>query len=380
MKALSVPVSLVKLVIVLAIFSPFTPCLAQEKHLIDLEPNQFVITDRTFYIDSVVDNRPNKESIGVVQKGMNNRQVAADFTIGFLPALTKYFKVVAGKVHDRQTKLIAVVDDFNISEKTYRMKETGFAYASISFCELDSGKLRKIFHCSEMQESGGMDVTSSHAKRINACLEKCLRQMAVKGFKSKVPAEYVKLEEQWQPYGPETILTTASLKKGIYLNFTELRTNSPSNNSEFVITPKKDFVELRNALTKEKITEPFGFCDGTDIYINTFFYNQTNKKALYSKVIEKGRYFVWMDHYVSSGERAAMFGALGAVGYAAAKSGRDCMSLDLKTGVITPLTKKTLTKILSEDQTLLEQVKGATTISIETQLELIKQFNNKHKD
>ncbi|MGC4020578.1 MAG: hypothetical protein QM734_00850 [Cyclobacteriaceae bacterium] len=238
-------------------------------------------------MDSVIDNRANKESIGVVQKGMSNRQVAADFTIGFLPALQNYFNVVVGKINDRQKRVIAVIDEFNIAEKTYRMKEVGFADVSISFCVLDSG-LRKLYACSNHQESGGMDVTASHIKRINACLEGCLKEFASKGSQNQGPLEFIKPNQQWKPYDPETILTTNLLKKGIYKDFRELRTNSPSITTEFQVTPKKDFFELRTISSNEKISEPFGFSDGKDIYINTFFYNQSNRKALYSKVVEKG--------------------------------------------------------------------------------------------
>ncbi|MGC4020577.1 MAG: hypothetical protein QM734_00845 [Cyclobacteriaceae bacterium] len=73
-------------------------------------------------------------------------------------------------------------------------------------------------------------------------------------------------------------------------------------------------------------------------------------------------------------------GAFGAIGYAAAKSGLDCIALDLKTGVIVPLNRKNLTKILNKDQALLEQMNASKDLDIKKQLELIKEFNLKHQD
>jgi len=357
------------------------PCFSQEKFLIDLVPNAFTISNRAFFVDSVIDNRTEVETIGVVQKGMANRQVPANLTGGVALALKNYFTVVARRINGKdQIRIIAVVDDFSISEKTYRMKETGFADVSISYCESDSGRLRRVYLSQEHRESGGMDVTSSHLKRILLCLESGLQKLSATGLGHQSAKAYVTLGQQWMPYSDGSILTSASFQKGIYKNYRELRSNSPSIKTDFKATPKKDFVELRDLTTGEKISEPFGFSDGKDIYINTFFYNQTNRKALYAKVVEKGRYFVWLDHYVGPGEGAAVQGMFGALGYAAAKSSLDCIALDLKTGVITPLNEKGLKKIFASDQTLLDEMKVEKNLGIDTQLRLIKEFNTAHKD
>ena len=62
-------------------------------HLITLSPDKSLKAP-TFYITKVLDQRPNKESIGVVQKGMGNRQVPANFSTEFSFHLLKAFNTI----------------------------------------------------------------------------------------------------------------------------------------------------------------------------------------------------------------------------------------------------------------------------------------------
>ncbi|MBI1769899.1 MAG: hypothetical protein HY015_04955 [Bacteroidetes bacterium] len=376
--ALKSLIKAIQFVAVLPILFFAKPGLCQEKHLIELQPSIFIIPDRTFYIDSVIDNRSNKESIGVVQKGANMVQVSADLTGGFTNSLQNYFKTVVGKAHSKQRRLIAVFDEFNILEKTYRFKETGYADMEISFCELDSGKLRKFYTCTDHQESGGLDVTGSHLRRINSCLASCLKKLATATPESTSHREYLTLGQQWMPYDSNSILVAPVLKKGIYKNYKELRTNSPSIMTEFKIIPQYGYIELRTLTSDKRINEAFGFSDGKDIYINTFFYNKGNAKAHYAQVIEKGRYFVWLDHYLAPGDAAAIGLAFGPFGTAIASNGFDCISLDLKNGLIIPLNEKTLSIILAHDPELLQEMKASKKLSIADQLKLVKAYNSKH--
>jgi hypothetical protein len=165
------------------------------------------------------------------------------------------------------------------------------------------------------------------------------------------------------------------------MDFNELRSNSPSGSPDFSIERKGDLYLLKNEVGK-KMKEPFGFCDGESIYINTFFYNPTNGKAVYAKVLEEGRLLAWFDHYLSAGEAAAVQAAFGLIGYAVAKSGDlDCIVLDLKTGIITPLTKTGMERVLKEDQELLNGYQQTGRSKDEGfQMSLVKKFNSRHFD
>ncbi len=76
----------------MVIFS--TSVLSQKRvHLITLSPKQSV-EKKEFFISQVIDNRRNKGSTGIVQKGMANRPVPALLDIGLEFQLMKAFTVL----------------------------------------------------------------------------------------------------------------------------------------------------------------------------------------------------------------------------------------------------------------------------------------------
>lgn len=80
----------------------------------------------------------------------------------------------------------------------------------------------------------------------------------------------------------DSILTTKKLRPGVYLNVNEFKTNSPSvkeNYSTYLNPGQFDFAFLYKVDPKGKrdyYSEAFGFCDGTDVFINAKSYNADN--------------------------------------------------------------------------------------------------------
>ncbi len=84
----------------------------------------------------------------------------------------------------------------------------------------------------------------------------------------------------------------------------------------------------------------------------------------------------WVDHYVGLGEQAAVQAGFGLIGYAVAKSGLDCILLDIKTGIIAPIKDKKFKKIFMSDPEVFNQF-DSSNLAITEQLNLVKQFNSR---
>lgn len=348
-----------------------TIAFAQKNHIVKLVPEPDDVGSYDFYIDSVVDNRLMKENIGMAQVGLSNRQVEAVFEQPFEPTLFHYLSNVCKRASN-QKKLVAVFETLSITEKTYQLKEIGIAEIKITFCLRTDSQLYKVNTFEYTQQSGGMDVTAGQAKRIKIAIKNCLQQLQTWGIK---PTEPYRVQGSWAAQDNEHhILRCSTRVHGVYTDINELRSNSPSV-TDFTFEPAADLYLLRGTDGK-KAKEPYGFCDGKKLYINTFFYNPTNPKARYAQVQEEGRYLMWMDHYVSAGEAAAMQAAFGIIGQAAAKSGLDIIILDLKTGVILPVTKKNSERIFRNHQDLLKDYQ-ATGGKLDLIANLIRELNKR---
>nr|MCU0353699.1 hypothetical protein [Cytophagales bacterium] len=56
--------------------------IAAQEYYIDLSKKEFSIAQRNFYISRIIDARANKQSIGFVQRYINNQRVYASFKNG----------------------------------------------------------------------------------------------------------------------------------------------------------------------------------------------------------------------------------------------------------------------------------------------------------
>jgi hypothetical protein len=366
------------LLIIFILVAASTPGFAQKDFVVSLKAEPLLLANRIFYIDSVIDGRVVKSNIGMAQVGMNNRQVEAQLDKPFEQAIATYFQNVMPRQNEQQ-RIIAVVNELRISEKTYKMKERGFAEVDITFCRIDSGRLYAINTVAKQVESGGMDVTAAHAKRLATALNDCAREFNASDYKTKrgTPLES---DSRWDTSDPErNILVCSNRIPGIYLKFGQLRSNSPME-EKVLMEPRGILFMVRDAASKSRLREPFGICDGRFLYINTYFYNVNAAKGLFAKVIEEGRILAWYDHYISGTEAGFVSGAFGAVGHAVAASDVDIIGLDLKTGVIKPIKIKSLEELLSEDPELLARYrerrnKGDVTVM----MEFVKMFNERNK-
>lgn len=350
----------------------------KSEFIVELKPERFDLPQREFYIDSIVDARMVKNTIGMAQVGMGNRQVPAVFNQPIETVLLNYFKV-ALPGQKIQQPLVAVINQLAVSERTYAMKERGLVDLEITFCKLDSGRLLALGSFNSKQEGGGMDVTAAHGKRIAAALNDCITQFHNSPWK-EIPGTIYTAENEWNEKDPDqNILHCTVRKPGIYPRFVQLRSNAPIE-QRVTIEPRKDLFMIRDEVSEKKVVEAFGYCDGKYLYINTFFYNfYKGGRGLFARVVEEGRYMAWVDHYVSASESAAVGAAFGLIGTAIASSGRDVIVLDIKTGVITPLKAKTLKRLFYDDVELQKKYEDEPNQdNIDVMLAYIKSYNQRH--
>jgi hypothetical protein len=369
---------LTKLFCIVAMTLLATCSFAQRGFTVELLPTSIDITDRQFYIDSVIDNRITRDNIGEAHVGMNNTTMPVVFGRSFAKTMKFYFDITT-KRNESMTPLIAVINELRVYEKVYAMKERGVADVSIVFCKLESGKLKAVAQTFSNQESGGRDVTMAHGRRIDLAMRQCLKQLHATNWK-ETPGAPLIIGGRWRPIDDaHNILKTSGKVYGTYASLNELRSNTPTN-TERVIVPTADagdLLLLRVESTGKKLIEPYGFCDGDDLYINTLFYNGYKVKGSFAKVEVVGPYMAWTDDYRSDSQ-AGLAAGLGFSGQAA--SDRSAIVLDLRTGLITPLRPESMSRILEgEPQLLKEYLKGRVS-DPQAQLSFIRRFNELHPD
>jgi len=366
------------LLIILILVTGSLPGFSQKDFIVTLKAEPLALPDRGFYIDSVVDARAIITNIGMAQVGMNNKQVAAQLNKPFEQAITAFFQNTLPRYNGQQ-RIIAVVNELRISEKTYKMKERGLAEVDITLCRIDSGKLYKLYTVAKQEESGGMDVSAGHSRRLATALNECLKDFNSTDYRTN-PGTAVESGLSWNTADPErNILLCSNRIEGIYQKFSQLRSNSPQE-EKVHIQPRGILFMVRDSESKARLREPFGICDGRFLYINTYFYNVNAGKGMFAKVIEEGRILAWYDHYMSGTEAGLAAGTFGVVGHSIAASDVDIIGLDLKTGVIKPIKIKSLEQLLTEDPELLvlyrsRRDKGDTTVM----MEFLKLFNERNK-
>ncbi|RDC63797.1 hypothetical protein [Adhaeribacter pallidiroseus] len=154
------------------------------------------------------------------------------------------------------------------------------------------------------------------------------------------------------------------LKPGFYRDFQEFKTNSPSvafNNSPLTTVTKGygflnatgEVVYYRVSMEKSlarKIGNVYGFCDGKSIYLNPEI-SVFRPNMKFSKLDYLGRYCYFEDLMYKS---VPTGNGMASNTYLAEKA------LDINTGEITILSKKTLKEIIAKDAALLEDFTNET--------------------
>ena len=256
-------------------------CLyVQSQTFISLDARKGAIKHPTFYISEIVDARSNKDIIGIVQRGLNNKQQVAKFKNGLQPEL----KSVVADLYQQSnlTPLIVRVLKLNVFERTLLNSETAIAEVIVEFYTKTNAGMALVKSAATTVTSSGLDVTKSHGRNIERCLVDCLNQ--VNTFLSHKPhtfddapaVDYKTLFETPDALAEYkyNILVDRSRLKGVYRNFIEFRDNAPGIIMDFSIKEKTNFTGESYDVTKGVIktadgkeSNVWGYCDGKQIFI-----------------------------------------------------------------------------------------------------------------
>jgi hypothetical protein len=228
-----------------------------------------------------VDARSNKDIVGIVQRGLNNKQEIAQFKNGFQEEL-KNANAEFLQPQANLTPLIVRVLKLNIFERTLLNSETAIAEVIVEFYTKTDVGITLVKSAASTVTSGGLDVTRSHARNIERCLADCLSQ--VNAFLSQdkptfgitSTIEHKKLFETPDALREYeySILSDASPVKGVYRNFIEFRDNAPGIIMDFSIKEKPNYTGESYDATKGVIktddgkeSNVWGYSDGKRIFI-----------------------------------------------------------------------------------------------------------------
>jgi hypothetical protein len=270
--------------------------------LISLSGKKAAIKNPKFYISEIIDSRSNKEIVGIVQRGMNNKQEIAHFKNGFQDEL-KNCLVEFLQPRTGLTPLIVRVLKLNVFERTLLTSETAIAELVVEFYTNTDQGIILVKSAGSTVTSNGIDVTRSHGKNIELGMADCLSQVNTvlsehpTVFDVSSPFEYKKLfetpdvlEEYKYP-----ILKDTSLVKGVYKNFIEFRDNAPGIIMDFSIKEKANYTGAAYDATKGvvktadgKVSNVWGYSDGKRIFIKL-------GEEFFQVFVEEGIF--WFDGY-----------------------------------------------------------------------------------
>ncbi|MDJ1498003.1 hypothetical protein QNI19_33990 [Cytophagaceae bacterium DM2B3-1] len=288
-------------------FSVFS-LYAQDSLLINLHRKKLdlgssTFQNKTFYIARVVDARSDKETIGIVQRGVFNRNAPASFVGSLEPQLQDFFdRGLAAK--QGYTPVIVKVNQLVIAEKRTPTMETATAFAELDFIVSRNDSLFLLFQISSSVKRDGMDVTGFHDENIAEALSKCMIKFAKSPWKEALYKGPIVTNEQLISNSPIKfelpdlpVFHTNTPQRGIYMSLSEFLNNKPGNSEQFMldVKPRKGknwegvdrvtpyLIQFDGSQTRLK--NAWGFSDGSQAYI---YYNED-----YFPLVQKGNTFVF---------------------------------------------------------------------------------------
>lgn len=348
---------MLKKILVLSVILFVVNIHLRAQHTLILPDEYLAVKDDDFKIDSVIDLRLFNDHIGVVQKGLLNRQVSVNFPDRLPIYLTAYLKENYSKTGQ---PLILVVSDFAIGEETKALSEKGFAETSLTMCRRDStGELKSLFTFSDRVESSGLDVTMGHPKRVKDLLTLFLTQFIASDWKNN-PGETFEfgVEPNQQAYRLHEMQT---FSPGLYTSVDELINNQPviSITDIKVSAFKEQHVKIKNQNELIGNKRAFAFSDGQQLYISSAQYQSYRGASYFAPVRETGRFFLIDDPYgainPSRGLMTAAGIGFGVIGGAVAGLAASQMPasgngfiIDFKTGKTHLFNEQGILRILEE--------------------------------
>jgi hypothetical protein len=308
---------------------------AQKQAKVSLGKSENSFRSADFYVSKVVDARISKESIGVVQRGLNNRKDPINFINPFETEVYGYFLSLLPSDESKRA-IIAIVHNLWVSEKTTMTSELGMADVVIEFVSADNEDVSLGTYTSH-NENKGLDVTNGHSRRLRKAIFDCVVQFK-KGDNLDDNSSVVRLDF--------TNGIPSNLNKGLYRSYIDLVNNTPKDyTNEVKLTSKKIEkhiirYQIRKDRNNGKRFKDYAYYSGKALLLNSS--NTSVGAAYYLRNLTEGRYLVYIDRYV----KPVTAGAFGAIG-AAAGVRKYISILDMSTGIISEMDNDEIVNLLS---------------------------------
>lgn len=183
-----------------------------------------------FHIEKIIDGRPLKTSIGVVQRGVYNTPRIADFEDSFeneMMSLIAPLKESDGEL----LKVAMKIDQLKVTEFTTVTREYATASLSIDFFLVLENELYFIARKSSHIRSHGLDVTHQHDNNIAAVTEKILQEFNSLNLENTNITENPISWNDVASFQPKELPPPAILDghypDALYLSFTSFLENEP---------------------------------------------------------------------------------------------------------------------------------------------------------
>jgi len=252
-----------------------------QEHIIELNRYEKIMNTYNFSIDSIVDVRKEKNCIGYVYKGINNKLRPA-----FLgKPLGKYLNEMFDKklVRDENSEhIILRINRLFIYE--CRGSNTEFAYVDLnmSFLIEKEGKYFEKYQASAFISNIGIkrdfiEVTAFHDLNIVKAINECFQQYKNRNDLQKFKDGFLKEENDIEinPLVTKNYVTQSIKKpqRGIYETFYDFRDYTIDSTKQFIIENISKRDNFKTVIIKnikgELITDIWGFSDGNCNYIRS---------------------------------------------------------------------------------------------------------------
>lgn len=339
--------------------------------IIELNPEYTTIPDFSFFIQDVMDCREDTSNIGIYKKLDSNRRIICKLKGGVKKCLQNYLQFSIPRTSGEPVSI-------KISEfKTGNIEEphNGITFLTIEYYVIDSGVLKKDYVTSVVDDKFGKGIAQLHSAIIKNAIHKSLTLYHL--YRLSRSNNNIQSENR-----SSDIVSSENKNTGLYKDFQEFLSNSPSINVNFDIKKRSKASQLMvggsdyNIMIDSTLYDRdlsdlvWGICDGKNVYISSRNYQMNYGFFMLNKI--KENYSIFEGNIMPSQDQrltgAIIGGAIG--GAIAGAPRRSKLILDMKTGSIMPLYYEGLENLYKNKPDLYNTFKNVPREQVETNLEL----------
>lgn len=211
-----------------------------QNHFFTLSHQKINLTNRSYNITKVVDERSNKSNIGWTQKGMANVKVNANFSN---PVEKEVLNFLRNNLKSDGPNIQLIIRTLKISEKTGAFSEKGFCELSVDFLLERDSSVYRVLQSSYKAETKGTDVTKKHPNNMATAFQLCFEQLESVDLTDTNNFLAISTDREENQI-PDSVkydfpIFKQEIQTGLYASYDELKNNSPTNAEDFIIGKKE---------------------------------------------------------------------------------------------------------------------------------------------